>query len=30
MMEYIQQERREDYARIEEYYRQLDAQNEAK
>ncbi|AFY53487.1 hypothetical protein Riv7116_0909 [Rivularia sp. PCC 7116] len=30
MMEYIEQERREDYARMEEYYGQLDAENEAK
>lgn len=30
MMEYIEQERREDYERMEEYYRQLDAENKAK
>lgn len=30
MMEYIEQERREDYERMEEYYRQLDAENEEK
>ena len=30
MMEYIEQERREDYQRMEEYYRQLDAENEEK
>lgn len=30
MMEYIEQERREDDARMEEYYRQLDAENKAK
>lgn len=30
MMEYIEQERREDYKRMEEYYRQLDAENEEK
>lgn len=30
MMEYIEQERREDYQRMEEYYRKLDPENEAK
>ncbi|MEL6165242.1 MAG: type II toxin-antitoxin system HicB family antitoxin [Cyanobacteria bacterium J06628_3] len=30
MMEYIEQERREDYAQMEEYYRQLDAEDESK
>ncbi len=30
MMEFIEQERREDYERMEEYYRQLDAEDEAK
>mgnify|MGYP001791172703 CR=1 FL=1 len=30
MIKYIEQERREDYQPMEEYYRQLDAENEAK
>ncbi len=30
MMEFIEQERREDYERMEEYYRQLDASDKAK